>query len=231
MHQDLGSADPRALSLVNWLLDHQETSAGWSWRPGMEPSWIASTAFALLALRSALSIDGAPVSEIDTSARSALSWLGRIRNPDGGWGSREGDRSRAAVTGLAMFAMSVFGLRAEAAEAKASLLAGYHESNDWPDTIDRPTGHTVTRWGAPCALIGISTTFEPPDATVVTSLLRSIMRSHRGGPFQYRDSVMHTWPTRDALLGLAAALRIADASEVRPGNGLPGSAPPAGSSA
>jgi energy-coupling factor transport system substrate-specific component len=84
--------DPRSFGgrdLVAALLKHRRGD-------GSYEGWPASTAFAVIALRSA----GAT-----GSLAQSQSWLGNVQNDDGGWGDVPGAPSNADVTGAAMEAM------------------------------------------------------------------------------------------------------------------------------
>jgi len=64
---------------------------------GSFEGWINSTAFAVIALRSA----GAP-----GGVEKSLDWLRKVQNDDGGWGNEQGSRSDAEATASALQALS-----------------------------------------------------------------------------------------------------------------------------
>jgi energy-coupling factor transport system substrate-specific component len=104
-------ADPRSFggrNLVSALLNRRRDD-------GSYDGWPGSTAFAIVALRSA------GVSGLDKS----LSWLGSVQNNDGGWGDTPGAPSNADVTGAAMQAMP----SSQLAKQGLSYLRGHQRDN------------------------------------------------------------------------------------------------------
>lgn len=201
----------QAISMTNWLMVHQESGAGWAWRPGTESGWVASTCFALLALDDARSLPIDRVKELKQSVDAGHKWLLEMQNSDCGWGSRQGDRSRAAITGLVLHTLSQLDRVSE--EDSSGLLVGALDfimgarrpDGTWPSTVDRPTGHTITRSGDAYCLLGTAAASD--DEQAISAGITAAMKSYRNPHFQYEDTVMHSWPTRDGILALAAASR------------------------
>ncbi|MFD9283749.1 prenyltransferase/squalene oxidase repeat-containing protein [Streptomyces mirabilis] len=197
--------------LTNWLVLHQEPGSGWAWRPGREPSWTASTCFGLIALGAVLPLLPDQRENIQESIRVAQQWLLTTQNNDCGWGSHKGDRSRAAITGIVLFTLSRLAAvpRVDSADLIGGALDFIKESQrpdgTWASTIDRPMGHTITRFGDAYCLLGISAASSREYEPSILHGVRALMKWHRGSYFQYEDTVMHSWPTRDGILALSAA--------------------------
>ncbi|MEU5846603.1 prenyltransferase/squalene oxidase repeat-containing protein [Saccharopolyspora shandongensis] len=194
-------------SLAKWLLLRQEPDAGWSWAPRVESSWTATTCFGLLALHEVGAL-AERADRIGESIQAGLRWIGTIQNEDGGWGSRAGDDSRAAVTGLVGFTLARLEQRSMAQAAAHHLRDSMTDAGGWPSAVDRPTGHTVTRFGDAYGVLGLAAVGDAVDDDRIAHAVANLMKSYRGGHFQYLDTVMHTWPTRDGLLALAAVVRM-----------------------
>lgn len=85
--------DPREFAgrnLVSELIDRRRSNGSWE-------GWPGSTAFAVIALRSAGATGG---------LQKSLDWLRKVQNDDGGWGDTPGSPSTADGTGAAMQALS-----------------------------------------------------------------------------------------------------------------------------
>ncbi|WP_413756959.1 prenyltransferase/squalene oxidase repeat-containing protein [Streptomyces sp. MMBL 11-3] len=203
----------KVTDLANWLILHQEPGSGWAWRPGMETSWTASTCFGLLALDAALPLFPAQRENIEESIRVAQQWLLTTQNNDCGWGSHRGDHSRAAITGIVLFTLSR--LASDARADSVGLIGGaidfikdsQRSDGTWASTIDRPMGHTITRFGDAYCLLGIAAASTANHDPFLREGVQALMKSHQGSYFQYEDTVMHSWPTRDGILALSAASR------------------------
>lgn len=202
-------------NLVEWLVSHQETGAGWSWRPGREPSWLASTAYALLTLATVtdLMVEAGDVRE---TLESGVEWLKRVRRPDLGWPTRLGDPSSPVITGLVMHTLTRLGHREYASESLGYLRSSLREDGHWPTTVDRPIGHTVPRFDDATCLLAVANAVDSLDDPLVLSGLRAMMRSYDHPHFVYADTIMHSWPTRCGLLALASLARRQGSTVVRP---------------
>jgi energy-coupling factor transport system substrate-specific component len=85
--------DPREFAgrnFVSELIDRRRDNGSWE-------GWPGSTAFAVIALRSAGATGG---------LQKSLDWLRKVQNDDGGWGDTPGSPSTADGTGAAMQALS-----------------------------------------------------------------------------------------------------------------------------
>lgn len=193
-------------TLAEWLVFHQE-DGGWGWRPGVEHCWTASTVFSLLALRACRARIGGNLAEIDEALEAGVQWILSARNPDSGWGSHKGDSSRPAVTGLTMFALAELGHGDQAQISVNYLLQEFAQQNRWITTIDRPYRHTVTRFGDAYGLLGLLSYLDDMDCLEFRKGFEALMRSFKYPYFQYEQSVMHTWPTRDGLLVMTQIAR------------------------
>ncbi|GAA2662032.1 prenyltransferase/squalene oxidase repeat-containing protein [Streptomyces vastus] len=197
--------------LTNWLVLHQEPGSGWAWRPGREASWTASTCFGLIALGAVLPLLPDQRENIQNSIRVAQQWLLTTQNNDCGWGSQAGDTSRVAITGMVLFTLSR--LAAAPRMDSTDLIGGALDfikerrrpDGTWASTIDRPMGHTITRFGDAYCLLGIAAALASDSEPSIVDGVRALMKSHQGSYFQYEDTVMHSWPTRDGILALSAA--------------------------
>jgi len=83
---------------------------------GSYDGWPGSTAYAVIALRTAGATGG---------LEKSLSWLGSVQNKDGGWGDTPGSESNADVTGAVMQAMP----DSKAAEQGLSYLRKHQRGN------------------------------------------------------------------------------------------------------
>lgn len=66
-------------------------------------------------------------------------------------------------------------------------------------------GHTITRFGDAYGLLGLASVGDASDIGVINGAIAKLMQSHHGSHFQYLDTVMHTWPTRDGILAARTA--------------------------
>lgn len=189
--------------LIDWLLNRQQPSGGWAWRTSNEDAWTASTAYALHALSVANDTFGERP-QLRNAITSGLSWLRDTRNDDCGWGSQAGGTSQPAVSGLAMFCLAEIGFREFAAESGDYLRQKQNDEGGWQSTIDRPTGHSIIRFGDAHALAGIASAAYFDHEDVVRRGFDALMKSFKGSYFQYGDTAMKTWPTRDGLLAISA---------------------------
>lgn len=189
---------------VRWLLYHRLGNTGWNWRSSTESSWIASTAFAILGLHYSGRILSDVQGEIADSVAGALQWLRSLRNADGGWGAYEGDRSRPAVTALVCSVLSEVDPEFDCSQSIDFILKEQLPDGSWSDTIDRPTGHTVTRIGTPYCMRALADCGHPLDSRECQSAMSALIRSFDHGRFRYRDTDILSWPTRDHLLALTS---------------------------
>jgi hypothetical protein len=83
-------------SSVEYLIDTQDESGGWGYRPGQRPV-VEPTAAVLLALRDA--------SLAQDTVQKGIAWLLQCQNPDGGWGIHEGDPESGWQTAWALLAL------------------------------------------------------------------------------------------------------------------------------
>lgn len=199
------SSGPNAASvdsLVDWLLTRQHGSGGWSWRPGSEKPWTASTAFALLALRSV----NADRNDINEALHGGESWLREGRNLDLGWGSQHDTPSNPALSGLAMFCLAELGHSELAAESLYFLRQAQDTNGHWAPSIDRPHGMSIIRFGDAYGALGFASCARLKESAELRKGTAALLRSFKGDHFQYEDTALHTWPTRDGLLGLSAIL-------------------------
>ncbi|GLY85666.1 TIR domain-containing protein [Actinoallomurus iriomotensis] len=198
-----GELETTSDDLIDWLLNRQQPSGGWAWRTSDEDAWTASTAYALHALSVANDVLGERPGLRD-AITSGLSWLRDTRNDDCGWGSQAGRASQPAVSGLAMFCLAEIGLREFAAESGDYLRQKQNDEGGWQSTIDRPTGHSIIRFGDAHALAGMASAGYSDHEDVVRRGFDALIKSFKGSYFQYGDTAMKTWPTRDGLLAISA---------------------------
>jgi len=189
---------------VRWLLYNRLGNAGWNWRPSNEPSWIASTSFALLGLHYSSLILKERQKEISQTIAEVLEWLGGMRQPDGGWGAYDGAKSRAPTTGIVCSVLSEVAPEFDCSKSIDFILQEQRPDGSWTDTIDRPTGHTVTRIGNPACTRALADCGYPLESREFESATSALIRSFDHGRFRYRDTDILSWPTRDHLLAFAS---------------------------
>lgn len=188
---------------AEWLLTHRVKREGWRWRDdSSEQCSVASTTFALRALRSARAASRSLVRDIDAVLAEVCDWLMAIRNDDGGWGARAGDPSRAAVTALAALALIEADPAFDAEASTNFVLDAQEKDGGWPDTIERPSLATVTRIGTANCLQMLAAVPWRGHGLALMGGLRALLGTYEYPRFRYRDTIVLTWPTRDALLAL-----------------------------
>lgn len=201
-------ADPRIFAVIEgcskWLLYHHQRKAGWNWRPSSEPSWTASTAFAVLGLSCAKNVYPTLRPAIAATIKEAVAWLRQTQNDDGGWGAYEGDHSRPAITGLVSSVLTELRIRHNIRSAMSFIVRAQQDDGHWPDAVDRPTGHTVTRIGVAYCLRALAFSDYPLSTTEFTRGFRALQSAFDQRRFRYRDTDMLSWPTRDYLIALTA---------------------------
>jgi TIR domain len=201
--------------LSEWLLCNQEARAGWSWRRGWGPSWTASTAWALLAVHALVSSPFGSEKDQRVALTRGVNWLLESRNSDCGWGSFAGDKSRVAVTGLVVLTLVQLGFQDEACLSLDYISRMQLPNGSWPSTIERPGSQTIARFGDAYSLDAVARCTGDLQIDSVRKGFRALMRSYHGSYFQYVDSEMRTWPTRDGLRTLCVIARLAGSSVVR----------------
>ena len=189
---------------VGWLLYARLVRGGWNWRPSSESEWTASTAYAVLALHLACRSGTRWRSDIDSALREGVRWLKAVRNRDGGWGAYEGDKSRSAITALVASTLTECDIEFDASAAIKSIVADQAPDGTWPDTVDRPTGHTVTRLGTANCLRALASCGVSVESRATLEGLEAARRAFDRNRFRYRDTDILSWPTRDYLLALTA---------------------------
>lgn len=189
---------------VTWLLYHRLGNMGWNWRPSTEASWLASTCFAILGLQYSTRVLTENLDEINIAIAGAVNWVKSVCNTDGGWGAYEGDRSRAAITGLVCSILKEVDPLFESEQSIDYILAQQSGDGSWSDTIDRPTGHTVTRVGNANCVRALAECGYAIDAETFQKALSALMQTYDAPRFRYRDTDMLSWPTRDGLLALSS---------------------------
>jgi hypothetical protein len=199
-------SSPSIDSLTDWLLTRQQGSGGWNWRPGPEKAWTAPTVFALLALRS---VDTGR-SDVSEAIGGGASWLQEARNQDLGWGSQYRTPSRPPLSGLAVFCLAELGLTEVATESAHYLRATQSRTGHWVSGIDRPHGLSIIRFGDAYGVLGLASCTALKESTELRRGITALLGSFQGNHFQYEGTPLHTWPTRDGLLGLAAVINSVD---------------------
>jgi prenyltransferase beta subunit/predicted phosphodiesterase len=189
---------------VKWLLFHRLRGAGWNWRQSDEPAWVASTAFAILGLSLASAAFPALRTDITKCIIDAIGWLMQVQNPDGGWGAYVGDRSRPAITGLVVSTLAEINPKVDNRAAISFIIRAQQPDGQWADTVDRPTGHTVTRIGVANCMRALANCGHPLDSPEAIAGFRALLGAFDERRFRYRDTDMLSWPTRDYLLALTS---------------------------
>lgn len=206
-------------SLTDWLLVRQGKTGGFAWRPGKEPCLTTSTAFALVALDRANAILHSE--DLSEAIARCHEWLLTTRNSDCGWGSRAGETSRPAVAGIVTYALATTNQHDEACESLQYIKTTQSADGHWPVVVDRPFGgHSITRFADAYCVLALAATAPTAKDPSMTSGLDALMRSYRHPHFQYLETTMHTWPTRDSLLALAAVARRLGSTKIRDEGGL-----------
>lgn len=188
--------------MAAWMAAHQHPSGGWAWRPGKELPWLGSTAYALLAIAGAKGLSQKGGSDLSDVLSTGLSFLQEARNDDCGWGSQPSKPSNAAVTGLCVYALSRLGLHERAQESAEYLLSEQRKTGGWKSSLDRPSGTSVIRFGDAYGLLGLARLQSFEDSGAVRRACERLYTSFKGSYFQYKDTDMRTWPTRDGILAL-----------------------------
>ena len=213
----LGRREAAIGELADWLLGHQQPSGAWAWRPSRDVAWTASTAYGMLALAAAASTTGVRSDDITNALAEAKAWLWHSRNADGGWGSQAGDPSHPAITGLVAYCLAESGEVPADSESAQYLLRTQGRQGGWPDAIDRPTGLSIQRFGDAYGLMGLASADAYSRSEGVRRGYRALMRSFRGSYFEFRNTSMCVWPTRDSVLALSAVTQsILNGSAPRP---------------
>ena len=179
--RDLGGAN-----LVSQLLDKRRGN-------GSYEGWPGSTAFAVIALRTA----GA-----DGSLDESLSWLRKVQNDDGGWGDVPGSPSTADGTGIVMQAL---GSGSKAAQRGLSYLRGaQRKGGGFPLGGNSAVNAQSTAW----AVQGIVAVGGDPDSfrrggSSAPEYLAA--RQAGDGHYRYSKSSDQTpvWVTGQALVAAA----------------------------
>jgi len=204
-------------SCLRWLLDKRLTKSGWNWRQSPEPSRArtASTVFALVAVRLASINFPDLADEIAMAENQAVNWLRETQHRTGGWGSYAGGPLQPAITGLVCGLLHPWKDLFDFDAAIRFIRETRIESNGWPDTIDRPTNHTVTRIGnAYCSLALLEhSALESWESNLLLTYVLSAFEYPR---FRYGSSEMFSWPTRDYLITLTAMGRHCGIDTCRP---------------
>ncbi|MBN1485554.1 MAG: CHAT domain-containing protein [Chloroflexia bacterium] len=188
---------------VKWLLYQQLGDTGWNWRYSSEASWLSSTVFAMLGLYCGLHFLGSK-DDIQGAMDRTLDWIKRIQNADGGWGSCEGGVSRPAVTALVCSMLSCVDPEFDTAKAIHFILQQQRPDGSWSDTIDRPTALSIERIGTSYAIMALADCGYPLESREFRSAFAALTRSYEKGTFQFRDTEIVSWPTRDGLLALCS---------------------------
>jgi hypothetical protein len=136
---------------------------------GSYDGWPGSTAYAVIALRTAGATGG---------LEKSLSWLGSVQNKDGGWGDTPGSESNADVTGAVMQAMP----GTKAAEQGLSYLRKHQRPNGgFPVGGNGPVNTQSTAWAAE-GMIAVG------GASGAVGDALSYIASQQGGDGHYRYS-------------------------------------------
>ena len=181
-------------NLVADLLDKRLKNGAYRGRPG-SPGWPNSTAFAVIALRSA---------GVSGGIERTVAWLREVQNEDGGWGDLPGYPSNADSTGIVLQVLSP--------GSKASnrgldyLRRSVRKGGGFSINGNGPVNAQSTAW----AVEGIraagadpgSRSFRRGGATPV-DYLRSMQRED--GSFRYSRSSDQTpiWVTGEVLIAVA----------------------------
>ena len=199
----------RAAPVLDWLLSVREAGGGWAWKPGAGPCTPISTAYAIFALADVDSV--LPSADYRLALDEASDWLVEVRNDDLGWGPLDGEPSHPAATALAAAALS----RTDRSLSGDSLafVAEQLEADGWRDLIERPAGHTVIRWSTPLCIYGLATAGGKAVEPTLLKGVHPLLGAFTGRHFQYRDTKMHSWPTRDGILALVAYIAATAKSE------------------
>lgn len=185
---------------AGYLRNAQARDGSWSWTPRAHTGSTISSSFAVLALARALRHE--PVAADWPVVERGLQWLRHQQNVDGGLPLVSGGPSTAASSGIVLLLFSALGLsdRAPLREYLLSTIVG----SSWPDSIERPHGHTVIRAGLPYALAGLAADGHVESSPAVEAGLSQLLDE---APSGYRSLAgapgTRTWPTRDLLLALS----------------------------
>jgi prenyltransferase beta subunit len=201
-----GDEDARLGRLAEWLLDSQDDSGAWSWMRWEVDPRTFSTGFALVALQAYVARRPSAMADVAPSLSSGVEWLATTQNPDGGWGDVPKTISRPCATGIAIFALSYWGGTSSHRTSGGDYLASTCDDG-WPNGFERPSSHTIVRLGTPYAILGLTSTPDEVHYQSAQAAVPALLRDFDGGCFGLRNTRVRSWPTRDALLAMAALLR------------------------
>jgi len=193
---------------VDWLLKSRGQGEAWRFTGTEDKCYVSSTSFAVLALHEAAShLPEQKKRETSNAIKEVTTWLLGIRNGDGGWGQFKGSTSRPAQTAMALWALEESGLIGEdqLRQSVAYLVNCQREDGSWGDSMERPSEHTVNRFGTPYALIALIRHGTDFDISPMQKGIQSLLRSYEPerGCFHFGDTDIRSWPTRDCLLALS----------------------------
>lgn len=189
---------------ITWILYNQIGSRGWNWRTSNEEGLTVTTAFAIYALKCSRCFLKECEGEIDNAINSSMLWLKNVQNADGGWGSYPGQDSRAANTSLVSSLLIDIDKSNDYSKSIGFIVSAQRPDGSWPDTIDRPTGHSITRFGTAYSLKALSIYNSPETNCQLPKAFLALLNSFDKNRFRYKDSDMLSWPTADAMLALAS---------------------------
>lgn len=189
---------------IRWLMRTRSPNGGWRWSRSDRRESVASTAFVILALHSSEINDVELSREVETSLLQAVHWLKRIQNADGGWGFKEGDKTRAATTALVASTFCEIGERCNQKKIIKLLLSKQDPDGSWEDVLERAGGGTITRIGTACCVRGLALCGYDMGTRQFRSALDAVHRKFDKHRFRYRDYDVFSWPTRDHMLALTA---------------------------
>ncbi len=199
---------------IDWLIKNRLEDEGWSWRPSDEQSWIASSAYAILSLHYACKLFPNNKS-IEDTANETLQWLLSIQNGDGGWGEQEGNFSKIAITGIVTTVLYDIAKIKNEKAMRFILSKQDTQSGSWEEAIDRPNGHTITRFANAYCLNTLVVHDYPLNDIQFIKGFNALLQSYDTLKFRYKNTSMASWITRDALLTLVSLGRRLDVQNIR----------------
>ena len=217
----LGQREAAIGELADWLLGHQQPSGAWAWRPSRDVAWTASTAYGMLALAAAASTTGVRSDDITNALAEAKAWLWHSRNADErlgitGWRSLHIRPSPAwSPTAWPNRGGGSSRLGVRAVPAPNSGEAGRLARRD---RSPYRALHPAFRRRLPASWALRRRTLWLLRSEGVRRGYRALIRvSFRGSYFEFRNTSMCVWPTRDSVLALSAVTQsILNGSAPRP---------------
>jgi len=176
---EAAGVDPRGFGgrdLVSALVKHRRSDGSY----GEGQGWPGTTSYAIVALRTAAG-----------GIQQSISWLGKVQNPDGGWGDIVDGPSNADVTGAVMQAIP----NSKLAQAGGSYLRKHaRRDGGWPLAGSGPSNAQSTAWAAQ-GLIAIGA-----DAGPALDFLASMQESDGHYRYSGGEDLTPTFVTAQVLI-------------------------------